>query len=54
MLEETTISANAIAVELGYVNYPSFVKMFKKIYNISPTQYRQNLGNGEKSEKNNT
>lgn len=53
MLEETNISANVIAVELGYANYPSFVKMFKKIYDISPTQYRQNLENSKKSEKNN-
>lgn len=52
MLEEANVSANVIAVELGYMNYPNFVKMFKKIYDISPTQYRQNLKNNEKSEKN--
>lgn len=51
MLEEGNVSANIIAAELGYMNYPSFVKMFKKIYDISPTQYRKSLKNNEKSEK---
>ena len=41
MLRETDISANAIAAEVGYSNYPNFFNMFKKIYGITPIQYRE-------------
>lgn len=53
MLEETDISANIIACEIGYANYPNFVKIFKKLYKISPTQYRKDMKNGKITEKNN-
>ena len=40
MLTETELPANVIASECGYLNYPNFVNMFKKIYGISPNRYR--------------
>lgn len=52
MLEETDLSANIIANEIGYVNYPNFVKTFKKIYEISPRKYREDIKK-IKTEKNN-
>lgn len=41
MLQETDTAANTIALEVGYANYPNFVNMFKKVYGISPSQYRE-------------
>ena len=41
MLQDTDTAANTIALEVGYANYPNFVNMFKKVYGISPSQYRE-------------
>lgn len=41
LLRESDMSAGSIALDVGYANYPNFVNMFKKVYGISPSQYRE-------------
>lgn len=33
-----------IAAEVGYDDYPHFTKTFKKVFGISPSDYRESLG----------
>ncbi|MGO4494817.1 response regulator [Paenibacillus sp. 2RAB27] len=33
-----------IAIEVGYEDYPHFTKTFKKIYGVSPSEYRNSIG----------
>lgn len=33
-----------IAIEVGYEDYPHFTKTFKKIYGMSPSEYRSSMG----------
>lgn len=41
LLEETELTANAVAIKVGYPSYPHFFTTFKKFYNCSPTQYQE-------------
>lgn len=43
LLENSTLSINDISMECGYSSYCHFTKQFKKIINISPTDYRKQL-----------
>lgn len=40
-LVNSSMSANDIAIALGYDNYTYFVHLFKKTFNMSPSQYRK-------------
>lgn len=40
LLEETTLSVKAIALELGYADAFTFSRQFKKVVGIAPTTYR--------------
>jgi AraC-like DNA-binding protein len=40
MLKDTKLRLGEIAMQVGYVNYISFVKVFKKKYGITPKEYR--------------
>ena len=42
LLKENKLSANVIASMVGYENYPNFVSMFKKVFGVSPTQFKNN------------
>jgi len=39
-LRDTELSVAAIAASLGYAHASSFIRMFKKVYGITPTQFR--------------
>ena len=41
LLEVTSKSAESIAYECGFGDYSQFYKAFKKIYNISPVEWRK-------------
>ncbi|MEH7493863.1 response regulator transcription factor [Neobacillus niacini] len=41
LLVETNAPAQKIALEVGYINYPQFVSMFKKLYGVSPSHYKK-------------
>jgi len=43
LLKHTHISINEISITLGYASQFHFSKAFKKVYGISPSQYRKNL-----------
>lgn len=40
LLCNTTMSINEVALSVGYVNYASFIKIFKEKYGVTPTIYR--------------
>jgi AraC family transcriptional regulator, transcriptional activator of the genes for pyochelin and ferripyochelin receptors len=40
LLEETDYSISEIAFKVGFETYPGFSTAFKKVYQISPTGYR--------------
>jgi len=42
LLTETNSSANVVAQEVGIPNYSYFVRLFKREFGISPSQYRKN------------
>ena len=42
-LAYTSLSAQQVAISLGYDDYAYFSKIFKKETGLSPTQYRKNL-----------
>ncbi|HHV11510.1 MAG TPA: response regulator [Clostridiales bacterium] len=42
LLIDTDASINEIAVEVGYPNYSHFTKMFRQLFGVTPTVYRQN------------
>ncbi len=46
LLIETDASINEIADEVGYPNYSHFTKMFRQIYGVTPTLYRQKFLTG--------
>ena len=41
LLKDSDHTVTEIASRLGYLNLESFIRMFEKIMNISPTQYRR-------------
>ena len=43
LFANTDMTAQQIASDLGYVDYPYFSRLFKKIEGISPAEYRRNL-----------
>lgn len=43
LLVNTDMTAQQIASRLGYIDYPYFSRLFKKIEGISPAEYRKNL-----------
>lgn len=48
LLSTTTLSANNVALEVGYTNYANFHSMFKRKYGISPGEYKkENQENGK-------
>ena len=42
LLEDRTLSINDVAERSGYTNYTHFIKVFKIIKGMSPSQYRKN------------
>lgn len=40
LLQDSTLLLSEVAELVSYYDYPQFSKMFKKLYGISPTQYR--------------
>ncbi|MEA3306391.1 MAG: response regulator [Elusimicrobiota bacterium] len=42
MLTSTALAIKQISYKLGYANTESFIRQFKKILKITPTQYRKN------------
>ncbi len=46
LLHETSLGVAQIAYKVGYENSESFVKMFKKILGLTPTEYRQKQNAG--------
>lgn len=50
LLSNPGISVSLVALELGYNNFSHFTQMFKKIENVTPTEYRQRiLGDGQQT-----
>lgn len=45
LLSESNLSVGAIAMKVGYDNFPYFSAAFKKYSGATPTQYRENLQN---------
>lgn len=43
LLEDRTLSINDVAERAGYVNYYHFIKVFKLIKGVSPSQYRKTM-----------
>ncbi len=40
LLEDGSLTANSVALKVGYPNYPHFSAAFKKFYGCSPKQYK--------------
>jgi Response regulator containing CheY-like receiver domain and AraC-type DNA-binding domain len=51
LLLETPLKLNDIAEQVGYTNFSSFLRNFKKVYGMTPTEYRQmnDAGAGRRS-----
>jgi len=41
ILEETELSVNAIAIEVGYSEHSRFCTAFKKYVGVTPLEYRK-------------
>ena len=41
LLEGTNLPVSVIATNIGYTNFSYFTQVFKKVYGISPSEYRQ-------------
>ena len=41
LLQETTLSVNGIALEVGYSDYSHFTKTFRQMFGMTPSVYRQ-------------
>lgn len=52
LLEETDLSVNDIAAEVGYSNYTSFIKTFKKFFGVTPSDQRTGAHFGNDSNDN--
>src|SRR3990167_2098322 len=44
LLKKTSFSVNKIAFDLGYQNAESFMRIFKRVSKVTPTQYRKKHG----------
>ena len=50
MLSNTDLSVSIIAVNVGFTNFSYFAQVFKKFYQISPSEYREKKrGTGQNS-----
>lgn len=59
LLEHTNLPVHVISEKVGYENYSYFTKLFKKVTNFTPMDYRKlflsaNQNSPEKSERNMT
>lgn len=43
LFAHTSMNAKQVASQLGYIDYPYFSRLFKKIEGVSPTEYCKNL-----------
>lgn len=43
LLEETDLRVNEISQKIGYDNEKHFMKTFKSVCGVSPTEYRKNM-----------
>ena len=41
LLQETALSVNGIALEVGYSDYSHFTKTFRQMFGMTPSVYRQ-------------
>ena len=41
MLTDTNISISDISSDIGYENVEHFIRIFKKEYNLTPSEYRK-------------
>ena len=48
LLSETPLKVNEIAAKVGYDNEKHFMKSFKAIVGVSPTEYRKNVDGNQK------
>ncbi|MCC8103753.1 MAG: helix-turn-helix domain-containing protein [Clostridiales bacterium] len=48
LLKQPGSSATAVAIQVGYPNYPYFSTLFKKYYACTPSQYREKYEDREK------
>jgi len=46
ILADTGLTVDEISYRLGYQNMESFIRMFKKIVGMTPTEYRDKIGAG--------
>lgn len=44
LLENRALSISTIAAQVGYQSYPYFDSTFKRVYGVTPTQYRERMG----------
>lgn len=42
MLKSTNLPVSVIASNIGYTNFSYFTQVFRKSYEMSPSEYRQN------------
>ncbi|MCA9395355.1 MAG: response regulator [Candidatus Omnitrophica bacterium] len=50
LLTRSRLSINEIAINLGYQNGESFMRLFKRENAMTPTQYRSNYGGGKRGQ----
>ena len=43
LLKGTNLSISIIASNIGYTNFSYFTQVFKKVYGVSPSEYRQKV-----------
>jgi len=45
LLSQTNIPVSAVAVSVGYNNFPHFTRIFKKYVGVGPSEFRNQIGN---------
>ncbi len=50
LLAETDLKVNEISAKVGYDNEKHFMKSFKAVNMVSPTEYRKNISQGQRQE----